>query len=58
MVSKLKGTARLRRLKVMSHDEDRPADRLDKKSRVRTPPATTATGKIDVQKLRRRLGIR
>lgn len=54
MASKLKGTARLRRLKA---GQDDSGDKAAKKVRVRThPPADN--DRIDVEKLKRRLGIR
>jgi len=55
MVSKLKGTARLRRLKTSQEDPD---DKRGKKLRVHTHPPAETDSRIDVEKLRRRLGIR
>lgn len=54
MATKLKGTARLRRLKI---SQQNPDDKHAKRPRVRIhPPAES--GRIDVEKLKRRLGIR
>jgi hypothetical protein len=59
MVSKLKGTARLRRLSAsLKHQQaDLPADRPVKKGRIRTY-SEGVPHEIDVEKLRKRLGYR
>lgn len=59
MASKLKGTARLRRLNAtLKHQQaDIPDDRPVKKGRVRTY-SEGVPDEIDVEKLRKRLGYR